>query len=80
MHQKKASDIITGGCGPPCGCWDLTFGRAASAFTCLAILTAQFYILMEVYYHVCNIILNYKEKCHIQPFLKFIYSFKIYFM
>ena len=23
-HQKKASDLITDGCEPPCGCWELT--------------------------------------------------------
>jgi hypothetical protein len=22
-HQKRASDPITDGCEPPCGCWDL---------------------------------------------------------
>jgi hypothetical protein len=22
-HQKRASDLITGGCEPPYGCWDL---------------------------------------------------------
>jgi hypothetical protein len=26
MHQKRASDLITGGYEPPCGCWDLNFG------------------------------------------------------
>jgi hypothetical protein len=26
MHQKRASDLITGGCEPPCGCWDLKSG------------------------------------------------------
>jgi hypothetical protein len=25
-HQKGASDLITGGCEPPCGCWDLNLG------------------------------------------------------
>jgi hypothetical protein len=25
-HQKKASDLITGDCEPPCGCWDLNSG------------------------------------------------------
>jgi hypothetical protein len=25
-HQKRASDLITGGCEPPCGCWDLNSG------------------------------------------------------
>jgi hypothetical protein len=26
MHQKRASDPITGGCEPPCGCWELNSG------------------------------------------------------
>jgi hypothetical protein len=26
MHQKRASDLITDGCEPPCGCWDLNSG------------------------------------------------------
>jgi hypothetical protein len=26
MHQKRASDLITGGCESPCGCWDLNSG------------------------------------------------------
>jgi hypothetical protein len=25
-HQKRASDRITDGCEPPCGCWDLNSG------------------------------------------------------
>jgi hypothetical protein len=25
-HQKKASDLITDGCEPSCGCWDLNSG------------------------------------------------------
>jgi hypothetical protein len=25
-HQKRASDLIPGGCEPPCGCWDLNLG------------------------------------------------------
>jgi len=25
-HQKKASDLITDGCEPPCGCWELNSG------------------------------------------------------
>jgi len=24
--QKKAPDLITDGCEPPCGCWDLNSG------------------------------------------------------
>jgi hypothetical protein len=23
MQQKRVSDLITDGCEPPCGCWDL---------------------------------------------------------
>ena len=26
MHHKSASDLITGCCEPPCGCWDLKSG------------------------------------------------------
>ena len=26
MHQKRASDLITDGYEPPCGCWDLNSG------------------------------------------------------
>jgi hypothetical protein len=26
VHQKGAPDLITGGCEPPCGCWDLYSG------------------------------------------------------
>jgi hypothetical protein len=25
-HQKRASDLITDGCEPPCGCWELNSG------------------------------------------------------
>ena len=25
-HQKRASDFVTDGCEPPCGCWDLNSG------------------------------------------------------
>jgi hypothetical protein len=25
-HQKRASDPITDGCEPPCGCWELNSG------------------------------------------------------
>jgi hypothetical protein len=26
MHQKRASDLVTDGCEPPCGCWHLNSG------------------------------------------------------
>jgi hypothetical protein len=35
-HLKRASDPITDGCEPPCGCWGFelrTSGRAVSALT-----------------------------------------------
>jgi len=25
-HQKRASDLFTDGCEPPCGCWELNSG------------------------------------------------------
>jgi hypothetical protein len=25
-HQKRASNPITDGCEPPCGCWELNLG------------------------------------------------------
>jgi hypothetical protein len=25
-HQKRASDLMTDGCEPPCGCWELNLG------------------------------------------------------
>ncbi|NP_001233663.1 uncharacterized protein LOC100689233 [Cricetulus griseus] len=25
-HQKRAPDLITDGCEPPCGCWELNSG------------------------------------------------------
>jgi hypothetical protein len=28
-HQKRASDPITDGCEPPCGCWELNSGPPA---------------------------------------------------
>ena len=28
VHQKGAPDLITGGCEPPCGCWDLNLGSS----------------------------------------------------
>jgi hypothetical protein len=26
VHQQRASDLITDGCEPPCGCWGLSSG------------------------------------------------------
>ena len=41
--QKKASDFVTDGCEPPCGCWDLNsgpLGRAVGALNHWAISPA----------------------------------------
>jgi hypothetical protein len=43
-HQKRASDPITDGCEPPCGCLGIelrTSGRAVSTLNCWAISPAQ---------------------------------------
>jgi hypothetical protein len=47
MHQKRASDLITGGCEPPCGCWDLNFGPSeeqSGALTHWAISPAPIFL------------------------------------
>jgi hypothetical protein len=37
-HQKKATDLITDVCEPPCGCWDLNSGPLEEH---LVLLTAE---------------------------------------
>jgi hypothetical protein len=37
-HQRRASDPITDGCEPPCGCWDLNSGPLEEQ---LVLLTAE---------------------------------------
>jgi hypothetical protein len=37
-HQKRTSDLITGGCELPCGCWDLNSGPSEEQ---LVLLTAE---------------------------------------
>ena len=37
-HQKRASDLVTDGCEPPCGCWDLNSGPLEEQS---ALLTAE---------------------------------------
>ena len=36
--QKRASDFVTDGCEPPCGCWDLNSGPLEEQ---LALLTTE---------------------------------------
>jgi hypothetical protein len=38
MYQMRASDLITDGSEPPCGCWDLNSGRPEEQ---LVLLTAE---------------------------------------
>jgi|UPI0000F4B9FD hypothetical protein len=38
MHQKRVSDLITDGCEPPCGCWDLNSGPSGEQ---LVLLTSE---------------------------------------
>jgi hypothetical protein len=35
-HQKRASDLITDGCEPPCGCWELNSGPSEEESVLLA--------------------------------------------
>ena len=48
-HQKRASDPITNGCEPPCGCWELNSGpleeQPVSALNHWAISPALFFFL-----------------------------------
>jgi hypothetical protein len=37
-HQKRASDLITDGCEPPCGCWDSNSGPSEEQ---LVLLTTE---------------------------------------
>ena len=37
-HQKRALDLITDGCEPPCGCWQLNSGPLEEQ---LVLLTAE---------------------------------------
>jgi hypothetical protein len=58
MHQKRASDPITDGCEPPCGCWELNSGpleeQAVSALNLWAISPVPFWIFYYcVYLSMC---------------------------
>jgi len=57
-HQKRASDPITDGCEPPCGCWDLNSGPLEEQ---PVLLTAEpslqphtIFFLRFIYFNVCE--------------------------
>jgi hypothetical protein len=62
-HQKRESDLITDGCEPPCGCWDLNSGPleeqlgalnhwAISPAPGLWILKKDLFLIMCMYIYV----------------------------
>jgi hypothetical protein len=54
-HKKRASDPITDGCEPPCGCWELNSGtlKDQSVFLTtepsLQLAHLKFYLGFEIY-------------------------------
>jgi hypothetical protein len=46
-HQKRASDPITDGYEPPCGCWELNSRRAVSALISWAISSPHFFVFNQ---------------------------------
>ena len=46
-HQKRASYLITGGCEPPCGCWDLNSGPLEEQSLTLQPLGAHYIFLFS---------------------------------
>jgi hypothetical protein len=53
-HQKRASDLITDGCEPSCGCWDLNSGPSEEQSM---LLTAEPSLQPHLYIfeiHDCN--------------------------
>ena len=57
-HQKRASDPITDGCEPPCGCWKLNSGPLEEQSVLLTISPA----------HVLHVCLN-EERCVVIEFI-----------
>jgi hypothetical protein len=52
--QKRASDLVTDGCEPPCGCWDLNFRPSeeqSGALTHWAISPAPGFFFLSCYYY-----------------------------
>ena len=49
--QKRVSDLVTDGCEPPCGCWDLNSGLSeeqSGTLTNWAISPALFYSILKL--------------------------------
>jgi hypothetical protein len=48
-HQKRASDPISDGCEPPCGCWELNSGPLEEQSV---LLSPESYMLILKYKHI----------------------------
>ena len=61
-HQKRASDTVTDGCEPPCGCWELNSGplEEQTAFLITG-LPLQPSLFLFVHIYVCL----HKFLCHL---------------
>jgi hypothetical protein len=58
MHQKRVSYLITGGCEPPCGFWDLNSGPLEEQSVVLlptepSLQPLVFFFLRLIYFYVC---------------------------
>jgi len=64
-HQKRASDPITDGCEPPCGCWELNSGpleEQSLLLTTEPSLQPPVHILLKVV-HGVQFVLLYTHMC-----------------
>ena len=52
-HQKRVSALITGGCEPPCGCWDLNSGPSKEQ----SVLSLSFFFFLNFF--ICLILCEY---------------------
>jgi hypothetical protein len=65
MYQKRTSDLITDGCEPPCGCWDLNSGPSEEQSVLLTTepsLLPQINILISLTYSVKFIIVGHASR------------------
>jgi hypothetical protein len=64
--QKRESDLITDGCEPPCGCWDLNSGpaRAVGALNRWAISAAPVQPLLRTYCMTTKILTERQNHKH----------------
>jgi hypothetical protein len=51
--QKRASDFVTDGCEPPCGCWDLNSGPSEEQVVLLTTEPSHqpclFFVFLKIY-------------------------------